>query len=445
MISSLPDSQALSISASLDALAGTKPPAMRHFRLPNGLSVYLYEDHDTAQVAVQLWCHVGASHEPPGHSNLSHLLEHLLFKGSSKVPAEHFSRVIARLGGMSNATTHDDATAFEVTLPAARLPVALEILADAMAHATLDQAAFEQEVKTVDDERRLKVDNSPIERAYDQHRALAHGDNAYASLRFGQSIDLAQMSLESVRTWYRTWYQPNNATLVVAGDVTVHRLRQAVTTYFATLPPASLRIPPAPRHAAELDERSQQLTEPGLRPGLFMSFNVPSLATATSLETALALHLISDLLGSGFSALLYSRLVRDRQILKFPNLSYESQLRGDALLTLSAYTAPGISPQDAAAEVWSIIDGLRSTPLPDALLDRAKLGLLARQVYESGDAVHQATRIGHAAAAGLDPLAYETHPGIIRGLCGATVQQVARDYLCRERLTTTYLLQGVSA
>lgn len=184
-----PPNQAHTGCASLDVLASAKPAPLHHFRLDNGLSVYLHENHSAPLAAVQLWYHIGASHEPPGHSNLSHLLEHLVFQGSSKLPAGQYSRLIARLGGVANATTHDDATSFEMILPASRLPVALELMADAMKNATLDPAAFEQEVKAVADERRFRVDNSPIQLAFEQHRMLAHGDNAYAMPSFGYSID----------------------------------------------------------------------------------------------------------------------------------------------------------------------------------------------------------------------------------------------------------------
>lgn len=441
-----PPSPAHTGCVSLDVLASAKPAPLHHFRLDNGLSVYLHEDHSAPLAVVQLWYHVGSSHEPPGHSNLSHLLEHLIFQGSSKLPAGQYSRLIARLGGVANATTHDDATSFEMTLPATRLPVALEIMADAMKNANLDPAAFEQEAKTVADERRLRVDNSPIQLAFEQHRMLAHGDNAYAVPSFGYSIDLQEMSLASVRTWYQTWYQPNNATLVVAGAIDPQALRHPVETYFAALPPAPLREKTAPRHSGVLAERSQTLVQPTLVDGLFMSFNVPSQATAPSRETDLALRLLCQILGTGYSARLYSQLVRDKRILKRTQLTYDHHVRGDTLLTLSTATVPDrATVQQAATEVWQLIDTLRTAALPEAELEGAKLRLLARQLYERDDLAHQATLIGHAAAAGLDPARHVEEPRIIRDLTSATLQRVASEYLSRERLTTTYLQHGVPA
>ncbi|WP_337156885.1 pitrilysin family protein [Pseudomonas putida] len=447
MISSPPPRrQAHTGSTSLDALVSAKPAPLHHFRLDNGLSVYLHEDHSTPLAAVQLWYHVGSSHEPPGHSNLSHLLEHLIFQGSRKLPAGQYSRLIARLGGVANATTHDDATSFEMSLPATRLPIALEIMADAMQGANPEPAAFAQEVKAVADERRLRVDNSPIQLAFEQHRKLAHEDNAYGVPSFGYPVDLQEMSLASVRTWYRTWYQPNNATLVVAGAINPQALRQQVDTYFAALPPAPLRDKSAPRHSTVLAERSQTLVQPTLVDGLFMSFNVPSQATAPSRETALALRLLWQILGVGYSARLYNHLVRDKRILTRTQLTYDHHVRGDTLLTLSASTVPQrATAQQAATQVWQLIDTLRSAALPHAVLEGAKLRLLATRLYERDDLAHQATLIGHAAAAGLDPALLAEEPGIIRDLASSTLQRVASEYLSRERLTTTYLQQGVPA
>lgn len=440
-----PDAEA--ISASLGVLASARMPAIQHFTLDNGLSVYLCENHSAPLVAVQIWYHIGASHEPPGRSNLSHLLEHLIFRGSSKLPAGLYSRLIARLGGVANATTHSDSTVFEITLPAARLPVALELMADAMNTANFDRTVFELEVRAVESERRLKVGGSSLQRAYEQHQKLAYGDTPYAEPSFGHAIDLADMDLATVHTWYRTWYHPNNASLVVVGAANLQQLRQQVETYFAALPPAPLRDKPSLRHSGELKERDQQLVEPTLPNALFMSFNVPSHATAPSVETMPALRLLAAILGDGFSALLYSHLVRDRLLLRGVSVNYDHQLQGDSLFTLMAFMAPNsaITPQQAAIEIWQLIDGLRSTPLPEHVLQGQKLRLLARELHEGSKLEEKATRIGRAAAAGLDPTALAELPSFLQNLSSTTLQQVATDYLSRERLTTTYLLQGAPA
>ncbi|WP_449430708.1 M16 family metallopeptidase [Pseudomonas putida] len=434
------------ISASLATIARASPSALQHFTLDNGLSVYLREDHSAPLAAVQLWYHIGSSHEPAGHSNLSHLLEHLMFKGSSKLPGGHYSRLIARLGGKANAATHDDSTAFDVLLPVARLPIALEIMADAMHSATLGQTDFEREIKVIEDERRLKIDSSPTQQAFDQHRILAQGDSVYAQPAFGHARDLAEMQLASVRTWYRTWYRPNNATLVVVGAIDQQRLGQWVDEHFAALPAAPLGDKLSPVQPGEPQERSLDLVHPGLRAGLFMSFNTPSLASTASMEAVHALRLLCEVLGKGFSSRLYSELVRDKRAIKGIDVSYQYLLRGDSLLTLSAYANTDVAtPEQAAQAIWAIIDELRRTPLPEALLERAKLRLLTRQLYARENIAQQAALIGQAAAAGIDPVLLDQAPAVILDLTSATVQKVANQYLRRERLTTTYLQQGAAS
>lgn len=438
------DSESGMIAAGLASIAAASPPALQHFTLENGLSVYLREDHGMPLVAAQLWYHVGTRHEPPGHSNLSHLLEHLMFSGSRKLAPGQYSRAVARLGGKANATTRNDATAFDIVLPATRLPIALEMMADAMAHATLGRDAFEREIKAIEDERRLKLDNSWYLQSLDQHHRLAHEGSPYAEPTFGHPVDLNEMQWASVHTWYRTWYVPNNATLVVVGAVDLQSLRQQVKACFAGIPRSALPAPQPLRQPVEWRERSQTLVRPDLRGGLHLSFNVPSQATAQSPQVSCALRLLCEVLGKGFSSRLYGNLVRDRQLLRGLVIDYQHLCHGDTLLTLSATTG-NATPQEAAQAIREIIEDLRRTPLPDEVLEHAKLRLLARQLYTRDSNAWQAEQIGQAAAIGLDPSLLDREPELLRSLTGSMVRQIASQYLQRERSTATYLLQGAGA
>ncbi|WP_053388453.1 M16 family metallopeptidase [Pseudomonas sp. 10-1B] len=433
------------VSAGLASVVSAAPLPLQHFTLDNGLSVYLRTDPSSQLAAVQLWYQVGSSHEPAGHSNLSHLLEHLIFEGSSKLPAGQYSRVIARLGGHANASTHEDATAYEISLPISRLPIALEIMADAMNSATFGQPELNREKKAVEDERRLKFDNRPDQQAYDSHRGLAHGSNPYGQPSFGPPADLGNIELETLRTWYATWYRPNNATLVVVGNIDLPALRQQMEQYFASLPSAPLPERPIPRQDVRLQERKQTISRPGLRDGLLMSFNVPSKATAADAATAPALELIREVLAEGFSARLYSDLVRDKRLLTGISFHYQPLLRGDTLLTIAAYVnSTNSTPEQAAQAVYQHLDELRNTPVPTPELQRAKLRMLARRLFTNSSAF-QAEQIGAAAAAGIPAAAIDQDTQIIRDLDCQKVQQVALAYLGRERLTTTYLRPGATA
>ncbi|CAM3951549.1 putative zinc protease y4wA [Pseudomonas reidholzensis] len=426
------------LATSLGTLASTPAQPLHHFSLANGLTVYLREDHRVPQASVQLWYHVGTSHEPNGHSNLSHLLEHLIFQGSSKLAPGQYSRILGQLGGQSNASTRDDATVFDVTLPSARVEVALEIMADTMASARLDPAEFELERKTVDDERRLKFDNAPDQLAYDRHLSLAHGDSPYGAPVFGHAIDLAEMTLDTARTWYASWYHPNNATLVVVGAVTAQQLRQWVERQFGGLPAVAVRAQPIPRHSAALTERRQNLTLQGLRDGLFMSFNTPSLTTATSPQTVHALRLAVEVLAQGFSSRLYGQLVRDKPVFNGISADYDFLRRGDTLLTLSAYSNPATgTPQQAAEQVLGILDEARQTPFSAEVLQRAKLRLMARQIYARNSFQAQSEVLGRHAIGGRNPALADDELQLIEQTRADHVQQALQDCLSRQRLTLT--------
>ncbi|MHC6227895.1 M16 family metallopeptidase [Pseudomonas sp. X10] len=422
-------------------------PSLQYFILPNGLTVYVREDHRTPLVCAQLWYHIGASHEPPGHFGLSHLLEHLMFEGSRKLAPGQYSKVLNRLGGKPSAFTLDDATVFDATLPSSRLEIVLEAMADAMASASLGEAEFARALEVVKAEHRLKVDNVPDVLADMRHRCIAFGDSPYATSRYDHLADLQGMSLERLRAWYQSGYHPNNATLVVVGDIDLQRLQQITERHFGTLQAAAHLLTSAPpRTAGMLQERHQALTLHGLRDGLIISFNTPSLATARSPETVHALRLALQLLAKGSGARLYRELVRKRPVLRGYISDYDHVLRGDTLLGLQAYTNPEEgTPKEAAEHVWAIIESIRQTPPTLTELERAKAQLLAQQTFTLDDIRQQAIAIGQHAVSGLDPALMEQDQQAIEAISGENIQQAAQLYLSRERLATTYLLAGENA
>lgn len=432
---------ALPPTVSLSSLIPAAKPLLQHFVLDNGLNVYLQEDPRTPLACVQLCYHVGASHDPLGHSNLAHLLEHMVFEGSAKLAPGQFSRVIARLGGVTNAATQDDGTVYAVTLPAARLEVALEILGDTMANASLTADGFDRAVKAVNDERRLKLDNDPEQQAFEHHKRLAHGSSPYAAPSFGDAADLHYMKPDTLRTWYRTWYHPNNATLVVVGNVDRGRLQGWVERHFGPWSAAALPASPVPGQTAAHQSRQQAITQPGLRDGLYLSFNVPSLATAESTATAAALMLLPELLANGADSMLYSSLVRDRQVLTGIEAFYDHLTRGDTLLTLFAYcNRDKGTPQQAIEQIQHIIDAVRQTPPKAQTLDALKFRLLTAQLIARDTPQKQAESIAAYALSRLKP---DVHDQLLQALIALTpedIQLAAQRFLADDRMAVTCML-----
>ncbi|MDF0734086.1 pitrilysin family protein [Pseudomonas entomophila] len=421
---------------------GASAQRLQHFALANGLKVYLREDHRASLVTAQLWYHVGASYEPPGRSGLSHLLEHLMFEGSSKLAPGQYSRLMTRLGGTSGAFTSDDATCFPVTLPASRLEIALEAMADSMASATLGASTFERELDVVKAERRTRVDNYPLGLAAERSKALAHGSSPYATPAIGHQRDLEGMTLMAVQDWYRTWYHPNNATLVVVGDIDVARLRPLVERHFASLPHTATPERTPPRASEGLTLRQQTVALPGLREGVILDFNTPSLATTAEPDHAHALRLVPQLLTEGSSARLNRLLVRDNSVLQGIRSSYQHLRRGDGLLTMYLFSnATTIKPAQAAQRVLDEVLTLGQVPPLAAELKRAKARLLASLSFARDDLHEQALAIGQYAISGLDPTLLDDERQAIEQVTPEQVRDVAQAYLSRGRLSIT-CMQG---
>lgn len=429
------------LQASLASLLSRAQLPIEQFTLDNGLKVYLQQDPSSPLACVQLWYHIGSSHEPAGHTNLSHVLEHMLFEGSRKLAPGQYSRIIDRLGGTSNASTRDDATVYEAILPSSQLEAALEIMADTMANASLDQAALVKAVEAVKNERRLKVDNNALMQAFERHKWLAHGGNAYAAPSYGEAHDLESLKLETVRTWYRTWYHPNNATLVVVGDVDRRLLEEWVQRHFQGWPAAPLASSSAPRQPAQLNERQEVLSLPGLRDGFLMSFNVPSRNSAASEKTVPALTLALQMLCKGPGSLLYGTLVRDAQILSGIDGQYDHHLRGDTLLSLYAYSnAANVTPEQASERVWNSIEAFKQSPPALEALEQLKLQLLTRQLAKHSAFADKAETIATRAISGISPTQLDQELQTLIALTPQEVQQVAQAFLTRERLSTTHML-----
>lgn len=413
--------------------------ALQHFTLDNGLKVYLREDHRAPLACAQLWYHVGACDEPVGLSGLSHMLEHMMFEGSSKLDDGQYSRLISRLGGDANASTTADATYFTTNLPVSRLEIALEAMADIMSSATLDETVFTRERAVVIAERRLRVDNSPVSMASERHTTLAHGESPYSTPVIGHLADLEQMTSGALRQWHRQWYCPNNASLVVVADLTLENLKTMVEEHFSAIAPQQLPGRTPPRSPALLARREQTFAESGPHEGLWMSFNIPSLATASDPSHVHALRLACNLLTDGISSRFVRQLVSEEEQLINASAEYGHLSRGDTLWTFSAYVSPTVTLQAATEKVLQQFELLRATPATEQEVSRAKTRLLASLVFSRDNIELQASTIGQATASWLDPHILDQEREAIERITPEQIQQAAQAWLTPERMTLTYL------
>lgn len=425
------------------------PPApagsVHAFTLANGLQVYLREDHRAPLVSVQLWYHVGSSYEPEGHTGLSHALEHLLFEGSSKLAPGQYSSLMSRLGGDPNAFTYADATVFPLTLPGNRLEIALEAMADVMASATLGDAPFARELAVVIAERREDIDNSPWAMAQEHHYLLAYDNSGYGTPVLGHKTDLGHLTPAAARTWYQTWYHPNNATLAVAGDIALPQLQKLVTRHFTAIPAHRLPTRQTPTTPLGRARRAQTMRLKGLYTGVILSFNLPSQGTASSDAQAYALRLLPEILAEGHASTLQRLLVQDTPLLQGLRATYEPWQRGDSLLTFYAFCSPQVTPEAAAERLMLEIEAFRQAAPSKEDLQRAKARLLARQLFERDDIAKQAESIGKQAACGLDPIALVDERQAIEAVTAEQVGLVALEFLTEARAAITFMHHKESA
>jgi zinc protease len=411
------------------------------FTLPNGLKVVVREDHRAPVVTSQLWFKVGSSDEPPGKSGLSHALEHMLHKGSSKTCAGEVSAILDNLGATHNAFTDSDVTTYHQTVQPHQLGVAFELMADMISTAHLRAEDFIPELAVIQEERRLRVDDDPDKIAQERLSSIAFPASSYGAPIIGWLHDLQRLNADDLRHWYQTYYAPGNATLVIVGDVTLEKVKPQVERYFGVLAARPFVATRTSLELAEPGERKIILHQAIPAPRLIMSFNAPSLATVENRRTVHALRLLNTLLAGSNSARLRKSLQFTDRLFSSISSEYNSLYRGDSLLTLTAqlHSQRNESLDQAQARIWELLDELKSAPPDSVELERARTQLIATQIYDRDDIVNQARNLGALESIGLSWRLMEEDINELNQVTPADIQHVARTYLTRQRLSTAYV------
>ncbi len=444
MIKPIRHSVALLLTAlCLPGQAATPPTERTHeFTLDNGLKVIVREDHRAPIVVSQLWYKVGSSYETPGLTGLSHMLEHMMFKGSQKLGSGEASHILRELGAQENAFTSADFTAFYQVLARDRLPVALELEADRMTGLTLPVEEFTRELEVVKEERRLRTDDRPNALAYERFETIAYPSSGYRTPTIGWRSDLDRMTIEDVRAWYKAWYAPNNATLVIVGDVQPDEVQTLVERYFGPLPKHALPVAKKPLELDEPGERRLTLHVRTQVPSLLMAFNTPSIATAKDLRQANALRLLSALLDGGDSARLSTNLERGEELVSSVSAWYDSYTRGDTLFTLSA--SPNQQKkhtlEEVEAGIWRELDMLKAQAPTPQELERVRAQVIAALVYERDSITQQASSIGRLETVGLSWHLIDHELEALSSVTPEDIQQAAKTFFTRAHVSVAHIL-----
>ena len=274
----------------------------------NGLKILVKEDHRAPVVVSQVWYKIGSSYEPGGITGISHMLEHMMFKGTKQYPAGEFSRIIAENGGQENAFTGSDYTAYFQTLEKSRLEISFKLESDRMRNLDLKAEELLKELQVVTEERRMRTDDQPRSKTQEQFNAAAFANSPYKNPVIGWPSDIANYKVEDLQAWYQQWYAPNNATLVVVGDVEAEQTIQLAEKYFASLQPSVIQ-PIKPQD--EIEQKGVKkitVKAPAKLPFLMLGYKTPVLKTAQPQWEAYALEVLSGILDGGNSARLPARL-----------------------------------------------------------------------------------------------------------------------------------------
>ncbi|MDD5214181.1 MAG: pitrilysin family protein [Methylococcales bacterium] len=428
----------LSLLLLLPATSFATPEIAEH-TLANGLKILVQEDHRSPVVVSQVWYKVGASYEPSGITGLSHMLEHMMFKGTDKHAAGEFSRIIAENGGEENAFTGYDYTAYFQTMAAEKLPVSFELEADRMRHLHILPEELKKELEVVTEERRMRTDDNPQAKMAEQFSAMVHTNSPYKNPIIGWQADIAAYTTPDLQAWYSRWYAPNNATLVVVGDVKTADVFALDEKHFGELQPSEL-VPLKPqKEAPQLGTRKMTVKVPAKLPSVVLGYHVPSLKTAENETEAYALEVLAGVLDGGSSARLSSSLVRGKQIAVAANAGYNLTSRLDDLFELEATPSQGKTVQDVETALKAEIVKLQNQLVEPAELERIKAQVLASEVYQRDSNFYQAMQLGMLETVGLGYKKAGEYVAKINQVTSEQVRDVARKYLIDDHLNVAYL------
>lgn len=403
--------------------------------LDNGFEMILLEDHKAPVAVVQVWYRVGARNELPGTTGLSHMLEHMMFKGTEKNGPGEYSRIISRNGGDENAFTSDDGTTYFAKIASDRIDVELALEADRMRNLILSEELFEPERQVVMEERRMRVDDQPISYLFETLGAVTFLEHPYRQPVIGWGSDIEGWKLADLQRQYDQYYQPNNAFLVAVGDFDAKQLANRVAELFGPIP----RGPDAPEvRAHEQAPRGPgriTVRRPAKLPFVAINHRVPNLNHPDSS----ALEVLEVVLSAGKSSRLYRQLVEEERLALDASASYSRTAIDDKTFTLTGQAQPGVAPEKLEAALVAQIEALQESPPTKEELARAKAQIESSFIFSQDSMFYRALILGTYELAGDWRKADDYLPGI-RKVTAEDVQRVAQTWLTEKNRTTGTLL-----
>lgn len=413
---------------------------IHHFQLKNGLNLYVKVDDRAPVVISQVWYKVGGSYEHNGITGISHVLEHLMFRGTKNHPSGYFSKTIAKLGGIQNASTTADYTNYYQVVPARYLSTCFRLEADRMQNLLLTATHFAEELKIVNTEKRLRLDNSPIAQLFVRLNATAFISNPYHHPVIGWQSDLDHMTLNDVETWYHRFYHPNNADIVVVGDVKPNNVLQLAQKYFGNIPFKKIDEPKPRTTQKLLGKRSITLHIPAKLPIEALAYNVPTYHSAQKVWQPYALAVLSQLLGGSSSAILNDSLVRKQKLATTIETFYDPyQLHSSTFVIIGSPTTH-TSLRRLKQAIKQQLQKIKRTPITPAQLELVKMQIKAAKIYDLDSLTAQANAIGSLVSRNIPWQEYSNFFTQVDSITAKQIQDVAKTFLVNNRLTVAKLI-----
>jgi len=417
---------------------------VQKFTLDNGLKILVKEDHRAPVAVSMVWYNVGSADEPGGITGVSHALEHIMFKGTSKYPLGVFSKTIAGVGGQENAFTNYDYTAYFEKIAASQLPVSFELEADRMQNLLLDEEEFAKEIKVIQEERRLRTDDSPQAITFERYMATAHLADPYHHPIIGWMGDLEQMKIADLRAWYQSFYAPNNATLVVVGDVNANKVRDLAQVYFGQLKKRPSFVRKMQTEPPAMGAKSIEIHAAAQLPMLMFGYTVPSAKTAAKDWEPYALEVITGILDAGNSSRFAKTLVRGNHIASSADVYYDLYARYQTQFVFFGTPSQNHTLDELKAAMVKEIKRLQNEPINDVELNRIKTQLIAQKTFEKDSIFGQAMELGLLETIGLGWQSADRYADRIKAITPQQLQTVARQYFNEQAMTEAKLFPKIA-
>ena len=408
---------------------------VREYTLDNGLKVLISEDHKVPLSTFQIWYRVGSRNEQPGKTGLSHFLEHMMFKGTPKYGSKAFSRIIQRNGGVDNAMTTRDYTMYFQTMASDRIGLSIDLESDRMANLIMDPKETAAERSVVMEERRMRYDDDPQNSLFENFVAAALMTHPYRRPVIGWMTDIASLTRDDLYSHYRKFYAPDNAFIVIVGDVDPEDVMKKIRAAFGDMKRSDLRNVPVTIEPEQRGEKRVYLRKEAELPYVLAGYHTPGFPH----EDSAALEVLSTILAGGKSARLYRSLVYEKKLALNAGADYSGTYQDPFLFFLWGSPAPGKDAAELEKMLYDEIDAIRNTPPSDTEVQKAKNQTEASFVFGQDSLSTQATKIGMFEILGSWKLA-DKYLEAIRKVTPEDVQRVAKKYLTEDNRTVGILI-----